>query len=706
MLDEATFIENSFRNNFNKEEKIVIYGLGKNTKVILDRCKEYSILGLMDKVRTGESEWGLPILSMDEVIKLKVEKIVIIAVSANVPIIYRRIEEKSEEYGIEVFDINGEKQTPYKGEYSLPKFYKSCTESRLLSLIKQCDVISFDIFDTLILRDLCYPTDIFEIVGKNFFKEQSLIDEFVKLRTTCERKLYSPKNFNPTIYDIYESIEKETKWNHDFIEKLILNELDEERSHLFARDAMLKIFTYSKQLGKTLCCTSDMYLPSSFLREVLKENGYYPDEIFVSCQCGKSKAEGLYDILREKYPQKTILHVGDNYDSDILAAKRCGIKETFQIPSTFKMVNDGVSSCILKYDAKLDGRIELGKLFSKIYNDPFLFAKTQGKCLVYDNYTLGYYFVEPLLAAFVEWLEKSCKKRGIEKLLLGSRDGYIIKKLLDIKEKDDSNPLDYVYVYSSRYACTLAGLLTKEDALYALDMIFEGTLEELLSKRFNLSSEQIKARKENETDQEYLERHVEDILKNSECYRDLYYQYLSNIIGDKKKIGFFDFVSSGTCQLWLENIFPNAEWTGFYFIRNMSKYKEKLNIEPFFAPQFVYEKQNKLFKNYVFMENIVTSFEPTFKGFSDCGGLVFEKETRSEVQLENLRRIQQGILDAYQNRIKENRLSIPKGLPEDILDMLNDDFSVMEATFFNNNYLFDDFCNRKLSLEEIVKTKS
>ena len=58
MIDEAKFVEDSFRRNFNLDDCIAIYGLGKNTKVIVENCPEYNIVALMDRNRTGESEWG------------------------------------------------------------------------------------------------------------------------------------------------------------------------------------------------------------------------------------------------------------------------------------------------------------------------------------------------------------------------------------------------------------------------------------------------------------------------------------------------------------------------------------------------------------------------------------------------------------------------------------------------------------------------
>ena len=63
-----------------------------------------------------------------------------------------------------------------------------------------------------------------------------------------------------------------------------------------------------------------MYLPDSFLTDVLKRNGYMNiAKVYVSSAHNKRKDKGsLYDYVLEKegLPPKKLLHVGDNKLSD------------------------------------------------------------------------------------------------------------------------------------------------------------------------------------------------------------------------------------------------------------------------------------------------------------------------------------------------------------------------------------------------------
>ena len=99
----------------------------------------------------------------------------------------------------------------------------------------------------------------------------------------------------------------------------------------------------------------------------------------------------------------------------------------------------------------------------------------------------------------------------------------------------------------------------------------------------------------------------------------------------------------------------------------------------------------------------MTSFEPTLAGFDDAGNPQFDEENRTEEQLERLREVHKGILDAYSKRLREGTPAPSKELADDILDMLNSNYSVLNATFFDKAVLDDSFCNRSFDLKSIVE---
>ncbi len=704
-MDERQFIIDSFRKNFSQyvNDNIVIYGLGKNTKVVLDECREFSIVGLMDGTRTGESVWGIPVITCDMAYKIDTKAIVIIATSANVPLIYRRIAKQCDEYKIKVYDINGELLQLPKGKYKLPQLFTKLGEEDILLKIDSCDVISFDIFDTLLVRNTLQPTDVFENIQMKYSSVLPAGYDFVSARINAERELYF--STNPTIYEIYQKMASDYKLPDEIINMLIDIEVEEEKRVLHPRKEMVGILQYAKEHGRIVCCTSDMYLPSSIMKEILYHNkisGF--DNVFVSCDYRKPKCDGLFQVLKEQYPNKRILHVGDNFEADIRSAGIYGIDDTFEISSIYNMAQASRFSFVLDLAKTLEERNVLGTFLSHQLNNPFLFAETDGRCKISDCYSLGYFFLEPMIRTFINWMIQNAKNDGIEILLLGSRDGWLIKRLLDIFSESETLPFMYCYFYVSRSACTLAGIENAKDIEYVASLAFDGSLEEMLAKRFLLKASDIQPRGENETDSEYLAKHVDIILRQARMYKENYIKYAERENLKGKKIGFFDFVSSGTCQLWLEKILQ-TQMTGYYFARNYDEYKKHLCIKSLILPKSVYEKRNKLYDNYLFLENILSSPESTLKYIDFDGKCVFEKDCRNEEQIQMLQEIHDGICDAYRRKIDEDDCMNIE-LLETLTDLIRPEYSLMEISFFKNNNLEDEFCNRSIDLQQVLNTNA
>lgn len=699
-MDEKEFVINSFKRNFEdfKQCNIVIYGLGKNTQTVLEECKDFNIVGLMDGTCSEGMKWNLNIVSYDDLLKMNDIIIVIIATSANVPIIFKRIKDFCKNNMIKVFDINGNLLGEEKGEYVLSPKYERIKKEILLKKIDDADVVSLDIFDTLLVRNVLYPTDVFELIE---LENRKIIPEgfdYKANRIRAERDLYI--HMNPTINDIYDYMKNQYDLPLEIAEILKIKELNKEECVISSREGMIDIVRYAESKGKILCCTSDMYLTSDFLRNLLKKNGYGSIKtIIVSCENGVSKCNGLFEVLKNKYKGKRILHIGDNFDADIRGAINSGIDDTFEIASGYQMLQHSSFGFIEDDVQTLGDRRILGEFVARLLKNPFLFESTRGRVNICDNYSLGYYYFEPMIQAFMSWLISTVEKEDIDILLLGARDGWLIKDLLDIYNKKKKVKFEYHYFYASRLACTLAGMDSKKDVRYAASLAFSGKTEELLKQRFLLREDEIKERSLDETDEDYFDRHIDFILEKSKQYRNNYLEYLKRINLEDRKIGFFDFVSSGTCQLWLEKI-TGHKMQGFYFLKNNDDYKKHLCIKSMYKPKFVYEEQSKLYKDYVFLESILTSPEPTLKQIGVEGQCIFEKENRSAKMIDDLKQIHVGIKDGYRRRFEYEDIS--HQFAEDLVDLVRPKYSDMKVDFFKENTLLDEFCNRAFELKNEI----
>ena len=81
-------------------------------------------------------------------------------------------------------------------------------KNELLKLIDKCDVVSFDIFDTLIFRNIYEPTDIFKIL-ENYAVDKYNIYDFYNIRVESEKESrINENNFESNYDEIYNIIFK------------------------------------------------------------------------------------------------------------------------------------------------------------------------------------------------------------------------------------------------------------------------------------------------------------------------------------------------------------------------------------------------------------------------------------------------------------------------------------------------------------------
>lgn len=193
------------------------------------------------------------------------------------------------------------------------------------------DIISFDIFDTLIERDVKKPTDIFFLVGIEYFKEKAKAIDFQRRRITAERiarKNLLSKEVN--LDDIYNVLED---YNIETIENLKTLEVNTEIKLCHPRRSIVALFNEIKAHGVSPILISDMYLPKECIVNILTKcgiNGY--KALFVSNEYGCNKISGkLFDISHKELGIKnaTHLHYGDSIKADILGAKKAKIVPRF-----------------------------------------------------------------------------------------------------------------------------------------------------------------------------------------------------------------------------------------------------------------------------------------------------------------------------------------------------------------------------------------
>lgn len=276
------------------------------------------------------------------------------------------------------------------------------------------DVVSFDIFDTLILRPFAEPADIFMIVGKRLNRT-----EFYRIRTDAERRAREQAkaekgNAEVTIFDIYGIIEERTGIPRELG---VRTEVEAELQYCFANPYMQRIYRLLQEQNKKIIITSDMYLPHDIMERLLAKVGYTGYErLYVSCDYGCSKrSQSLYEYVKRDFVGKSIIHVGDNAVSDIKSAQKSGLatfyyKNVHEIGAPYRA--DGMSPLV-------------GSAYAGIVN----IHLHNGMQTYSPYYEYGFLYGGLYVFGFCNWIQEKAKKEGIDKILFLARDGAIYQKV-------------------------------------------------------------------------------------------------------------------------------------------------------------------------------------------------------------------------------------------------------------------------------------
>ena len=286
-----------------------------------------------------------------------------------------------------------------------------------VTLAKMCngyDVISFDMFDTLIFRYLEKPEDVF------FYLETKLqIPNFKRYRMLAEKnaRLSAPGN-EVTIFEIYDELEQLICIDK---EATIQQELEAELHFCHANPFIKKVYDSFVIAEKPIIVVSNMYWPAPYLKQILENAGYtHIDRIFSSCDLHLSKRDGrIFRYVEKNYlHHRSVMHIGDNYPIDVIQAQKCGWKAYH-----FPLCNIFSTKYRPKTPFSLAGSLYRGIVATNIHGG-------MGLLHPFDRaYEFGFIYGGLLIAGFCQYIDRVCKEQKVDKILFLARDGDIVQQV-------------------------------------------------------------------------------------------------------------------------------------------------------------------------------------------------------------------------------------------------------------------------------------
>ncbi|HUH59488.1 MAG TPA: HAD family hydrolase [Candidimonas sp.] len=303
-------------------------------------------------------------------------------------------------------------------------------------LIAGAAAVSFDFFDTLVLRPIADPEDAFDILGLMFGitdfrprRHAAQVKAFERMRHAGRKEI--------TLADIYHCMDDTGIASH----VLMQAEYDLELELVEPNPPMFDLLRRVVASGKPVVIASDMYLPAQFFADALEPHGLRDVPIYISCERNATKRDAgeLFTLVVQDLgvAPAAILHVGDNLVSDVTRAREQGLAAYHYLPETRGA------------DSARPGRL-MSSLAVGLLN-------TRARDIPAGSYTeLGFLYGGPAAVGFVHWIEEQAIQDGVDMILFLSRDGYALEQLAVTLEGSHLPPS--CYFLGSRTAFTLAAM--------------------------------------------------------------------------------------------------------------------------------------------------------------------------------------------------------------------------------------------------------
>ena len=638
-MNEKYQIEiNEFKEQFRdfKNARIVLYGTGRLTATILEGITDYNFVGLMDKdtSRIGELAFGIPII--DKRTAEKISDIVIINTAETYwDVIYERIKDLN----VPIYYRNGERAQKKEREIS-ENPYSGLSYQELCMYIKDAEIVSFDFFDTLFVRNVCNPRDVFRLLELWIQDEWKPLMAYTEVRSIAVKRLKTNYSFD----ELYKVIQEVCGISDELAERIKRKELEIEKSLLSPRKEILKACRSAIADGKEVYIISDMYLPNNFYEEVLSEHNIFisKDHLMLSNVLDLSKQDGsMWIYYADRVLSKKALHIGDDWEADIDKPKKYGIM-TYQVPGIWDLLSVSSLKNVRSYICSDYASVIMGCVLRKLFEDPYRSGDMGNIVRIRNNYEMGYCVFAPVVLTFFLWLIQISEQDKIKKLIFMSRDGYFLKEDFDYFCEISGEKKESCYLGISRQLAMSVSVENEEELEEYANMPYSGNIEELFEDRFG-----IKGVKENvgKTIKDYLKEYLPQIEDHLLRLKRNYMKYVKCIKLDDDcavvDLGFY-----GNNQRYL-NKFLHKNIPGYYFNANLSEKNVNTRFQKMEACFQKKEdhtgKSSYVLKKQIYLESFLTAPYGMVKAVDENGNFICADRKKNQEHFKSKEEINRGV---------------------------------------------------------------
>jgi len=550
------------------------------------------------------------------------------------------------------------------------------------------DVLSLDIFDTLIWRIVPEPVDAFVLLGERLDQLGALGPQvspqlFARLREKAEwraRSRVAPGAAAPevSLSDIYRELPAHL-FHRATADRMAEVETEFEKGITFPDLEVVRFGRLAREkLAARVVLVSDTYFSESELRHLLDPEPFRTlevERIFTSNQYGVGKGFGLFDVMLDALDVEPgrVLHIGDNHEADVVAAHACGIRTVFfdKPPGSLRPVleREGLYRTGHRYREKRTlhprhGDFGLTAIRAKAASVGDGPGRSESKN---PYWRFGATVLGPVFTAYAEWVHARARAEGVGTVYCVMREGEFLSRLVNGARAYLGSPVEARQLWLSRQVCSRACILeaSGDELVTFLNRRAAPTVEELLGAlgvdlaRVPALHGDAGARLD---DTDVVARVVESvtalpdvrttIVANAATLRTRLVDHLLRTVDADGPIMLVDLGWGGTIQAALDMALARGgfdrETIGLYLMTNegvLDRILDGVNAQGFLANAGHPDDVNWISRTPEILEQVCMHDSGTVLDFDERGEPVLATPQQSPAQVLQRRAVQDGILD-------------------------------------------------------------
>ncbi len=321
--------------------------------------------------------------------------------------------------------------------------YSARSQDHALLALSDVDLVSFDLFDTLVSRPARRPDAVLKLVEHRIATEEGRPIPLFAERRAAENRVRARKHHqgDVNLSEIYAELAASGTIPGDVVARAQVLEKRIDLGALRPRPEVIAVLRAAHQRGKRIVLMTDTYYEEADIRGILQAIGIADlfAALYVSNAVAARKDRG--DLWRhveeaEAVPRARWLHVGDNEHSDIQAA--CDRRIPYlHVAHPAKIL---AQSGFVRDEGDLartwSSDLVIGHAMLTLCRNPFLDRAGPPYLSLGSARDVGYVVFGPLMLLFMSWLIRHEALGRVERLYFLAREGdFLVKVYRLIRER-------------------------------------------------------------------------------------------------------------------------------------------------------------------------------------------------------------------------------------------------------------------------------